>query len=329
MIYSQAFLLSIILNSLLIESVILRDGTYMPSLGFGTWNIANKDVETALNTAIDSGYRHIDCAMKYNNEIQIGRVLNRTFAKGLLSRSDFWITSKFPSNIERPISVIPMIKASIQALQVRYLDLYLIHWPFVLTSNGVVKKYDRERISQIWKEFEKAVHMGLVKHIGVSNFTPRKLENLMETARLPIEVNQVELHPFLTQMELRAFCDKHHIAITAYSPLGSPGRPKAEIGEEKLIENHDVRNMGIRRGCTIAQVLIQWSLKRGNVVIPKSATPERIKSNFLATNCKLTGSDLAFLDSLNRNSRYLTGSHYLASGQTIADLWDEAAKEEL
>jgi len=327
--FRRAFVLNIILNLLVTESVILGDGTHMPSLGFGTWNIANKDVDTALNAAIEAGYRHIDCAMKYNNEIQIGKVLNRTFTKGVLSRSDFWITSKFPSNIERPISVIPIIKASIQALQVEYLDLYLIHWPFVLLSNGVVKKYDRERISQIWKEFEKAVDMGLVKHIGVSNFTPLKLENLMDSARLPIEVNQVELHPFLTQIELRTFCDKHHIAITAYSPLGSPGRPKAQIGEEKLIEHQNLRNMGIRRGCTIAQVLIQWSLKRGNVVIPKSANPERIKSNFLATECKLTGSDLAFLDSLNRNSRYLTGSHYLAEDQTIADLWDENMKEEL
>lgn len=303
------------------HGVLLYDGIDMPSLGFGTWNVPPSQAENSVFTALEAGYRHFDCAAKYQNEKQVGKALSRYRKSYGLSREDLWITSKFPTNLEHPEEVMPQLEETLKDLQVEYLDLYLIHWPFVRTEDGP-KEYNPERIARIWEQFEIAQDRGYTRYIGVSNFTPKKLQKLIQSARHQVAVNQVELHPFLSQRRLRTFCERHKIAITAYSPLGSPGRPNSIDGEEKLLEHQLVTGIAEEHSCSPAQVLIQWSLKNGLSCIPKSINPKRIAQNFLSTSCELSAHNIFKLNRLNKNHRYLTGEHYVVEGKTVDHIWD-------
>jgi len=305
----------------LVNGVRLYDGTDMPALGFGTWNIGKRDAESSVFSALEAGYRHFDCAAKYENEKQVGKALSRYSRSYGISRDELWITSKFPSDLEHPEDVLPQLEQTLKDLQMDYLDLYLIHWPFVITDDGP-KEYDPVRIARIWEQFEIAQDRGLTRYIGVSNFTPKKLQKLIQSARHQVAVNQVELHPFLSQRRLRTYCERQKIAVTAYSPLGSPGRPNRVKDEEVLMENTVVTEIATEHSCSPAQVLIQWSLQNGLSVIPKSTNPTRIVQNFESTKCDISDHNIFRLNRLNKNHRYLTGEHYLVEGKTVDHLWD-------
>ncbi len=219
-------------------------------------------------------------------------------------------------------------------LQIDYLDLYLIHWPVAQKAGVWLPEKPEEQISlddcplsETWAAMEKLVQKGLCRHIGVSNFSIKKLQDLNQKAHIKPEVNQIELHPYLQQKEMLQYCRDNGIHITAYSPLGSPDRPeRLKVADEPvLLEEPTIVSIAERHGVSAARVLLNWVLRQGASVIPKSVNPARIRQNLSATELNLTNEDLQAIAQLNINRRYGTGSSWILEGgpYTMDNLWDE------
>lgn len=306
----------------------------MPSFGLGTWKSKPGEVYTAVIQALKIGYRHIDCAAIYLNEAEIGTALKDAVAQGIVKREDLWITSKLWSNAHKHEQVIPALKKTLNDLQLQYLDLYLVHWPIAFKANILAPRTGSDYITlqeipliETWRGMEDTLQQGLTKHIGVSNFSVKKLQQLYAEATHKPEMNQVELHPLLQQNTLFEFCKQHNIHLTAYSPLGSKDRHPSLIqaDEPNLFENPVIVSIAARHQCTTAQVLIKWAIQRGTAVIPKSINPKRLQENFDAQKITLTDSDMQQIATLDRHYRFLNGDNWTINGSpyTIADLWDE------
>lgn len=291
------------------------------------------EVAAAIKEAIQIGYRHIDCASIYGNEKEIGAAFEEVFAEGQVARDDLWITSKLWSNRHAEEDVVPAIQESIQALRCEYLDLYLVHWPVAIRADATpptqpedLVALDELPLEATWRGMEQALELGLARHIGVSNYSAKKLTQHLSMAHKP-EMNQVELHPYLAQPKLLEFSKQHGIHLTAYSPLGSSGRPesmKAE-GERALLEEPIVLAIAERLSITPAQVLLAWALQRGTAAIPKSVNSERLAQNFAAASITLDDGAMAELAGLDAHRRYVSGDFWAKPGSpyTVADLWDE------
>lgn len=316
------------------QKLIFANGDTMPAFGLGTWKSKPGEVYTAVRDAIKIGYRHIDCAAIYLNEAEIGNALKDTFAEGLVKREDLWITSKLWSNAHKKEEVIPALKKTLSDLQLEYLDLYLVHWPIAFKSDILAPRTGSDYITleqipiiETWRGMEDALKAGLTKHIGVSNFSVKKLKELIALAFDKPEMNQIELHPLLQQKEMYAFCKNENIHLTAYSPLGSKDRhPSLKSADEpSLFENPVIVSIAAKHKATTAQVLIQWAIQRGTAVIPKSTNTLRLKENFDAQVVKLTDSDMEEIGKLDRHYRFLNGENWTTNGSpyTLANLWDE------
>ncbi len=300
----------------------------MPSLGLGTWKAAPGEVAGAVTAALELGYRHLDCASIYGNEAEIGESLKQAFAAGGLQRDQIWITSKLWNDCHAPEDVRPALERTLADLGLASLDLYLLHWP-VAHRHGVLMpqqasdqlSLEQRPIATTWRAMEELVRAGLVRHIGVSNFSQAKLAALLAGAELPPEVNQVERHPYLQQPELLAFCQANAIGITAYAPLGSP--PAGTTSP--LLADPVISTIAAAHGTSAAQVLLAWGIACSTAVIPKSVHPQRLAANLAAAQLTLGASELAQITALDRSERFIDGSFWELPGgpYNLANLWDE------
>lgn len=311
----------------------MNNGLMMPAIGLGTWQSAKGQVYDAVKCALHCGYRHIDCAHIYGNEDEIGQALKDVFAEEKIKREDIFITSKLWCNSMYKEEVIPALTVTLKNLQLDYLDMYLLHLPvrhaktFIFPPNRNVEydeifPYKAEHVHDVWEEMEEAVNNGLSKSIGVSNFTCRKLQDLLEKATIVPANNQVELHPYLPQEKLKSLCEEKGILLSAYSPLGSPARQNSSDSDPVLLEDPRVVQIAEKHNSTPAQVLIAWSVKRGIPVLPKSVTESRIQCNFEASKLNLDDEDMKALSNTGIHQRYLLQNWQYKQGQTAEEYWD-------
>lgn len=313
------------------ETLKYKNGDEMPAIGLGTWKSGKGEVEEAVKIALNNGYRHIDCAATYGNEAEIGNAFSNVFSEGKIKREDVWVTSKLWNDSHKKEDVIPALKQTLKDLQLEYLDLYLIHWPVAFKKGVSFPSKDEDYLSleevpiiETWNEMLEAKKQGLVKHIGVSNFSSKKLKDLMkETNDIP-EMNQVELHPFLQQPELLEFCTENNIHCTAYSPLGSSDRTaqmKAD-NEPSLMEDPVIQKIAKKHNSSPAQVLIKWAVDRGTAVIPKSTTKEHIIANLESEKLQLDDEDHKNIANIKRTFRYVTGEFFVTPGNSYNNIYD-------
>lgn len=286
----------------------LSNGSKIPSIGLGTWQSQPGEVAKAVEHAIKSGYRHIDCAWAYGNEAEVGQGIK---ASGV-PREELWITSKLFELHHHPEHVELAVKDTLKNLGLEYLDLYLMHWNINLkvdapagvlpTQEHTIKGKSGKKlldvelsddVSPTWAEMEKLVQKGLVKNIGISNFNIQRTRKLLKTAKIQPVANQVELSIQCPQPELVAYLEKHNILPQAYSPLGG-------TDGQKLRENPAVVKIAEKHGVHGATILISWLIKRGICVLPKSVTPSRIEAN--AKTVDLTEEEFQSIEELARST---------------------------
>jgi len=291
------------------NSITLNNHSEIPVLGLGTWRSNKGKVTQAVECAIiKAGYRHIDCASIYGNEKEIGQALKEVFSSGKVKRKEVFVTSKLWNTDHHPNNVESACRKTLKDLQLEYMDLYLVHWGIAFVhgeelepigKDGLVKT-ETISVQETWKEMEKLVEKGLVKSIGVANFTAPMLVDLLSYTKIKPVVNQIEIHPYNYQKELIEYCHKKEIMVTAYSPLGS-------LGEEKFrpISDKKIITFAKKHGKTPAQILIRWSIQNGLVCIPKSTTPERIMENGNVFDFELSDEEMNEINSLNKNNRFI------------------------
>ncbi|MDX3187868.1 aldo/keto reductase [Streptomyces sp. MN03-5084-2B] len=258
----------------------LTNGVRMPQLGYGVFQVPDDETATAVKAALEAGYRSIDTAAVYGNEKGVGQAI----AESGIARDELFVTTKLWNSAQGYDSTLKAFDESMAKLGLEQLDLYLIHWPTPA----------RDKYLDTWKAFEKLHADGRVRAIGVSNFQPAHLERLLDAADVAPAVNQVELHPYLQQRELREFDAKHGIATEAWSPLAKGG---------SLLGDPVVAELAVKHSRTPAQIVLRWHLQLGNVVIPKSVTPSRIEENFDLFEFTLTEEEMESLTPLDRGER--------------------------
>ena len=263
----------------------LSNGVLMPMLGLGTFLVADgESAYETVKTALEVGYRHIDTAQMYNNEQSVGDAIKDSG----IPRNQIFITTKHKGHQSLP-TMQKQFQASLDKLQTDYVDLYLIHWP----------NHDKKVNQQTWAFFESLYEQKKVRAIGVSNFQRHHLTDLMETAKIKPMMNQVELHPGLTQIPLQTYLEKEGIAIESYGPLMKGG----------VFEGIYAEGLGAiakKHNASIPQIIIAWGIERGVVMIPKSVTPSRILENFNSQKIHLTKEEMEQINSLNRGKRVYT-----------------------
>jgi 2,5-diketo-D-gluconate reductase A len=264
-----------------VPDITLNNGQTIPQLGFGVFLVPPEQTAEAVGTALATGYRHIDTAEMYGNEREVGEAV----AKSGLSRAEVFITSKLNNDSHEPDDARRAFDGTLAALGSDYVDLFLIHWP-------LPTRYGGDFVST-WKVLEEFYRDGRARSIGVSNFQPQHLRRLHEESQIPPAVNQIELHPFLTQDELRAFCAEHTIAIEAWSP----------IARGRIMNDPEITSIAERIGRTPAQVVLRWHVQHGRIIFPKSVNPARIKENFDIFDFELSAEDAEIVGGLNRDER--------------------------
>jgi 2,5-diketo-D-gluconate reductase A len=261
-----------------VPSITLNDGNAIPQLGFGVFQIPPAETAQAVTHALDVGYRHIDTAEMYGNERGVGEAIR---ARGL-ERSDVYVTSKLNNGFHEPDEARRAFEETLATLGFEYVDLFLIHWPLPTLYGG--------DFVSTWQTLEEFKSDGRVRSIGVSNFQVAHLERLAaETETVPA-VNQIELHPYFQNPEVAAYGREHGIATEAWAP----------IAQGKVLDDPTLTEIAGRAGRSVAQVVLRWHIQRGNIVFPKSVTPERIRENFELFDFELAPADLETIDALDR-----------------------------
>ncbi|WP_367319819.1 aldo/keto reductase [Streptomyces sp. HUAS ZL42] len=263
-----------------VPPIILNNGVEMPQLGFGVWQVPDAEAERAVGTALEAGYRSIDTAAIYGNEVGTGKAI----AVSGVPREDVFVTTKLWNSAQGYDSTLRAFDTSLEKLGLDYVDLYLIHWPLP----------SRDKYVDTYKAFEKLHADGRIRAIGVSNFLPEHLERLISETSVVPAVNQIELHPHLQQRAAREYHAEQGIATESWSPLGSG---------KGLLEVPAIVAIAQKHGRTPAQVVLRWHIQLGLVVIPKSVTPSRIKENIEVFDFSLDTEDLAAISALDEDRR--------------------------
>lgn len=259
--------------------VSLHDGVEIPQLGFGTWQIAAEETQDRVEEALAVGYRHIDTAAVYGNEAGVGAAIAATGVR----REDVFVTTKLWNSQQGYDSALRAFEKSLGRLGTGYIDLYLIHWPLP----------SKDLFLDAWRAFERIREEGGARTIGVSNFRVEDLERLEAEAEMRPTVNQIELHPRFQQAGLRAWHADHDVATEAWSPLA----------QGDLLRDGTIETIAAHHHRSPAQTILRWHLQLGNVVIPKSATPERIRENFELFDFELSEDDMAAIERLDAGER--------------------------
>ena len=315
----------------------VHTGATMPAVGLGTFgsdHVTPAQVAEAVKGAATVGYRHFDCASVYGNESAVGASLE-AIVQGGIKREELWVTSKLWNDKHGEDDVIASCKQSLADLRLKYLDLYLVHWPFpnfhapecdVSSRSPDAKPYIHESYMKTWRKMEELVDLGLVRHIGTSNMTIPKLKMVLWDARIKPAVNEMELHPHFQQPELFRFVVESGIQPVGYCPLGSPGRPERDRTPEDSAPTEDPVMIEIarRHGVHPAVVCIKWAVQRGQTPIPFSVNPRNYTANLqAAAGHPLTKEEMDQIARLDRNCRLIKGQVFLwKDGQTWEALWD-------
>jgi 2,5-diketo-D-gluconate reductase A len=264
-----------------VPDIPLNNGQTIPQFGFGVFLIEPADTAVAVGAALEAGYRHIDTAEGYGNEKEVGEAIRNSG----LDRSQVFVTSKLANDAHEPDDARQAFAGTLDALGFDYIDLFLIHWPLPTRYNG--------DFVSTWRTLEEFYRDGRARSIGVSNFTEHHLRRLFRESEVRPAVNQVEVHPFLTQDALRAFCGEHEIAVEAWAP----------IARNRVLDNPEIRSIAQEVGKTPAQVVLRWHIQLGDIVFPKSVKPGRIRENIDVFDFELSGGDMERISALNRNER--------------------------
>ncbi len=262
-----------------VPTVTLHDGVEIPRLGFGVFQVPPEETQVAVEEALTVGYRHVDTAAAYRNEKGVGAAI----AASGLPREEVFVTTKLWNSSQGHDSALETFEKSLARLGTDYVDLYLIHWPAP----------SEDRFVDTWRAFEKIHERGAARTIGVSNFRVEDIERLERETEMRPTINQIELHPYFQQAELRPWLAERGIATEAWSPLAQG----AALGEEAIVtaaESH---------GVTPAQAILRWHLQLGNVVIPKSVTPQRVRENFDVFGFELSEAEMAAIDAIDTGRR--------------------------
>jgi len=304
----------------LLPTIRFHNGYEMPTIGLGTYKSTGGDAERSVKDAIDVGYRHIDTAFFYGNEVEVGSAVRQKIAEGKIKREDIFITTKLWSIFHDPDQVEKAFQRSFDDLNLDYIDLYLIHFPvafqrvlkdgqtsddvnafelFPVDKNGKTLNADVDYLDT-WKAMEKLVETGRVRSIGISNFNSEQVDRLYKAASIKPVNNQIECHPNLNQRKLIEFCASRNITITAYSPLA---RPSASDDRKLAISDPKILEMAQKYKKTPAQIILRYTIQNGAAIIPKSTHKARIEENFGVFDFELSDSDMETLHGLNNNYR--------------------------
>ena len=304
------------------RTIALTDTT-PPAIGLGLWKVARSAAPAVVEEAIRVGYRHLDSACDYGNEVEAGQGIRAALEKGLCRREDLWVTSKLWNTYHEPQYVRPAVERSLRDLGLDYLDLYLVHFPIALQYVPFETRYPPEWVhdpaaskprmepiavplADTWRAMEDLMSAGLVKRIGLCNCSVALIRDLLAVARIRPAVLQVELHPFLTQEKLLRFCRESSIAVTAFSPLGAPSYVPLGMATaaESVLEHPVVTGIAATVGRTPAQVVLRWGMQRGTAVIPKTSHPERLRENLAACEFTLSAEQMQAITALDRGRRF-------------------------
>ena len=261
-----------------IPQVQLNNGIMMPQLGLGVLRMKDGDeVKRAVLSALEQGYRSIDTAKAYGNEAGVGQAIKESG----IARNKIFLTTKLWNRDQGYDSTLTAFHQSLERLGGEYIDLYLIHWP------------GRDLYKESWRAMEKLYSDGLIRAIGVSNFQDYHLEDLASSSNLVPAVNQIELHPYLTQKGLRTYCSAHDIRVEAWSPLG----------QGALLSDKVLHQLAEKYGRSVAQMILRWDIQHDIIIIPKSSRPERMKENMSLFDFNIDEEDMSTIDSLNQDRR--------------------------
>ncbi|KAI9484110.1 MAG: xylose reductase [Benjaminiella poitrasii] len=298
-----------------------RTGDKMPLVGFGCWKVSPQDAEDTIYNAIKSGYRLIDGAADYGNEVEVGRGINKAIREGIVTRQDIFVVTKLWNTYHNKSQVRPAFEKQLKDLELDYVDLYLIHFPVPLKHvnhdevyppgwyqpNKTEIEFEPSPMYECWHEMEKLVEAKLTRNIGVSNFNVQMILDLLTYAQIKPAVLQIELHPYLQQSRLVTWVQSQGIQITAYSSFGPASF--IELTDDgkttpPLLEHEVIKEIASKHDKTTGQVLLRWSIERNIAVIPKSTNQDRIKSNLDIFSWSLDDEDLKKIASLEKRLRF-------------------------